>query len=590
MHTLFFQPLRPLSFIQRMLTFLICFCSCVTFAASPLPAAKAFKFIAAPLDPNSFVLKWTIEPGYFLYRDRIQLTVSTPSIATLGALNYPSSTQKMMPGGQTEAIYRSELTLPVSVLGLTAGETLLTLHYQGCSDLGYCYPPVDTQLKLTINSQLALSQLVREPPSPQTAHKQSPPAFTPIVLFSFYGFGLLLAFTPCVLPMIPVLSGIIVGRGSHASTRHAFLLSLSYVLSMSITYSLIGGVIAFMGHNLQVLLQSPWSISLLSLLFMLLALSMFDRYELRLPTAWQARFANKTNTPIKGHYLHAAMMGMLSTLILSPCVTAPMIGALSYTAQTGNVLEGLLSLLSLGLGMGTPLLLIGTSAGKLLPKAGVWMNDIKHLFGFIFIAMAQHLMSRILPPALSLFLWGVFLIFTSLYLRTFDKAMTSLARWKQGLGLLCLLYGTLMIIGASLGHENPLQPLATQKTTTTLATFPHALTVTTLADTRRALTEAKGQPVLLDFYASWCAACKHLQHQLQTDPTLQAAQQSIRVITVDLSANNEDTEALLNAFHVIAPPTLIFFNSKGNELPQLRLAGTLSNAALLASLQHQTFH
>lgn len=305
-------------------------------------------------------------------------------------------------------VYRNHVTIPVGILGNKPGKALVNLHYQGCSDDGFCYAPETQAIQLTIDENLALTGASLDQghnTQPAVAEETQSEGITKVfsshnwllILITFYGFGLLLSFTPCILPMVPVLSGIIVGHGKEITTRKAFFLSLSYVLSMSITYSIIGAVVALLGSNLQVSMQSPWSVGVFSLIFLLLALSMFGFYEFKLPHSWQAKIHGSSNQR-GGHYLGAAIMGCLSTLILSPCVTAPLIGVLTYIAQTGNIVLGCLTLFVLGLGMGTPLLLIGTSAGKWLPETGSWMNTIKAFFGIIFIAVAIVLISRITPP------------------------------------------------------------------------------------------------------------------------------------------------------------------------------------------------
>ena len=302
--------------------------------SEPPPAHSVFQFKIKAHDPNTFFLEWQIKPGYFLYQDRLQLTQTKTDFFELAPLKLPRSTSKVDGLGQTIHIYRDKLHIPVSIVGLNPGEGILDLRYQGCADDGFCYPPESASIKLTIDTNLALIHATLIPPSkikpPIPASSKEPIISTHFsghhwltTLFIFLGLGLLLSLTPCVLPMIPVLSGILVGHGKDLSTKKAFFLSLSYVLSMSLTYAAIGAIVALMGHNLQVLLQSPWAITSFSIIFVILALAMFDAYELRLPTSWQAKLAGASYKQARGHYLGAAIMGCLSTLILSPCVTAP---------------------------------------------------------------------------------------------------------------------------------------------------------------------------------------------------------------------------------------------------------------------------
>ena len=564
--------------------------------SEPPPAHSVFQFKVKAHDPNTFFLDWQIKPGYFLYRDRLHLTQTKTDFFELAPLKLPRSKTKIDGLSQTIHIYRDKLRIPVSLVGAHPGEGILDLRYQGCADDGFCYPPESASIKLTIDTNLALTHVSIIPPSKIKTTKptdfKAPIISTHfsghhwiITLLIFLGLGLLLSLTPCVLPMIPVLSGILVGHGKDLSTRKAFLLSLSYVLSMSLTYAAIGAIVALMGHNLQVLLQSPWAITSFSIIFVLLALAMFDAYELRLPASWQAKLAGVSYKQAGGHYLGAAIMGCLSTLILSPCVTAPLIGALGYIAQTGNVALGTAALFFLGLGMGLPLLLIGASLGRWLPHAGNWMNLIKKLFGIMLLAVAIYLMSRLISAFVTMLLWAGLLIFSGLVLGALKKASSTLARFTRGLGIVLLVYGILILIGASLGNTNPLKPLmqtATQQTTQSHA----AHVVTNMAALEEALQSAleKQQPVLLDFYADWCTACKVIESSTLHNPEVLSALENTQLIKIDLSANNHESRALLHEFNVVAPPTFIFIDALGHEREALRLVGEVSVPALLSHL------
>jgi len=579
--------------MKKYCLFLILFIASLTGFTSPPPADAVFQLTAKAIDPNTFILEWRIEKGFFLYKDRIKLTHESGNDVNLGTMAFPTALQKTDAKGHAYELYRNQFILPVSVLGKEAGESLLDVHFQGCSDDGFCYPPQHSLIKLTFNTQLGLTQVSMESatkPSSARATKgtELEQLFSSsswgIIILSFFGFGLLLAFTPCVLPMIPVLSGIIVGHGHNLSTRKAFFLSLSYVLSMSVTYSLIGAVIAFMGNNLQIAMQSPWAIGLFSVMFVLLALAMFNVYELRLPVSWQSKMANITRSQHSGHYLSAAIMGCLSILILSPCVTAPLIGVLGYIAQEGSISLGMLSLFFLGLGMGTPLLLIGTSAGKLLPKAGQWMNEVKAFFGVTLLAVAIYLLGRLLPVILTMGLWACLLIFSGIYLGALSKAHSTLEKFNQGAGLILLIYGCLILIGASLGHSNPLLPLKHQHRSVNTS---QKLMVKTLSEAQAVLADAKiaGKPVMVDFYADWCASCKVIAATTLRDPRVKTELEDFMVLIIDLSDNNADSHDLLNYFNVIAPPTFLFFDTEGSELEKLSITGEVSASTLIEKLK-----
>lgn len=570
------------------------FISMQVFSAPP-SAERVFQLTAKPLNPNAFVLNWQIKKGFFIYQNSISLREQAGSNSHLGEMALPIALQKTNTHSKPYGIYRNQLILPVPVLGTTPGESLMDVFFQGCSDAGFCYPPQHRQIKLSIDDHNALSEV-----SLESLPEQTPVHLKPVnetdslsqlftnhdwvyIILSFFGFGILLAFTPCVLPMIPVLSGIIIGHGKDLSTRKAFFLSLSYVLSMSATYSFIGALIAFMGNNLQVALQSAWAVSLFSLLFILLALSMFGLYDLRLPLPWQNKIAALTRSQSGGHYLNAAIMGSLSILILSPCVTAPLIGALSYIAHEGSVSLGIFSLFFLGLGMGTPLLLIGTSAGKYLPKAGQWMNEVKAFFGVLMLGVAIYLLNRIVPPMLTMLACSSLLVFSGIYLGALCSARSRLEKFNQGAGLLLLMYGFLILIGASQGHRDPLLPL---KQTHQVTIAKHT-TFTTLSEIQSALTDSATNetPVVLDFYAEWCASCKSIANTTLRDRHVLNALKRFNVFTIDLTPNNAETQALLHYFNVVAPPAFLFFDKDGKEVESLRLMGEVSVQALLTSMR-----
>ncbi|KTD26069.1 protein-disulfide reductase DsbD [Legionella israelensis] len=584
----------------RWLWLAVCCCVSLTvYSNTPAPAAEVFQVETKTVDPNTFLVNWQIKPGYFLYANRIKLTEPLDNNAQLNIIQFPKAEKKTDRQGKTFSIYRNELSLPVAVLGTQPGEAVVSLHYQGCAEDGFCYPPEKRQIKLTINEnkELVSASLEPLPAADKTiiAEQQTREAISkeeavfahnwPFIILSFFGFGLLLAFTPCVLPMVPVLSGIIVGHGENMTTGKAFFLSLSYVLSMAVTYAIVGAVVALLGSNLQVIMQSAWSITAFSLLFILLSLSMFGFYELRLPASWQAKLASVSRNQTSGHYLGAAVMGCLSTLILSPCVTAPLIGALSYIAHSGNLILGSLALFFLGLGMGTPLLLLGTSAGKLLPKAGPWMNAVKSFFGFLLLAMAIYLIQRLLPAFVVMILWAALLIFAGIY----SGALTTQAsnKFSQGIGVILFVYGLLILIGASMGSHNPVQPLQPVMTQGFLVPAEANIKkpVTTIAETKQAIEQAQGKPVLVDFYADWCNSCKVMEATTFKDPSVIKALKNFVILKADVTANNREEKALLEHYNVVAPPTFLFFDKEGNEIKPLRTVGEIEAESFLKKIK-----
>ncbi len=570
------------------------------FSATPLPEPQVFQFSFSQFDANTLKLDWSIKPGYFLYQERFAVTTQNQALR-VGSIQYPEPQIKVVRDGQQVRIYRDTLTLAIPLLTNSEGEFLITVHYQGCSDEGFCYPPQHRDLRITFDRDHAFNQVQAVVASDQPVTK---PLFShprirssdelksllstanPLwVVLSFFGFGLLLAFTPCVLPMVPVLSGIIIGHGHQISTRKAFLLSLSYVLSMSVTYGIIGAIIALLGANLQVLLQSPWVIGAFAAILVLLALSMFNVYEFRLPISWQSRIASITRSHEGGHYVNAAIMGAMSILILSPCVTPPLIGALSYIADAGSVFLGLLALFFLGLGMGTPLLLIGASAGKLLPKTGQWMNIVKYIFGMIMLGLAIHLLSRLISPLVTMLLWSALFITSGLGLKTFFGPQTHRALLMQAIGLMLIIFGGFILYGASAGHTNPWQPLSQPRSNATMLASRKIVTNLTEAQHLLAAAAAAEQPVLLDFYATWCESCQQIEKTILRAPDLIALKDRLLIIQVNLSKNDANSRALLKYFNVIAPPTFLFYDNAGNLIPDLQWVGVIDLPTLLARIQ-----
>lgn len=573
----------------------------VTIAATPLPANKAFKIKALKLDPNTINIKWKIAKNYFLYKNCLQIINKDKNNLQLGTITYPSAVMKINNQGQKIPVYHDNLILNIPLLSEQAGESLLEIRYQGCSDEGFCYPPEKKIIKVAFSPSLEIQNIALENIEQlPTLNKNIKHVATidndddlskifssnnfVLIVVTFLGLGLMLSFTPCVLPMVPVLSGIIVGHGDKLTTKKAFFLSLTYVISMAITYGVIGAGIALAGSNLQIIMQSSWAIVIGSFIFLALALSMFDLYALTLPISFQNKLANITKTKGGGHFLNAAILGSMSILVLSPCVSAPLIGALSYIAQTGNITLGLISLFFLGFGMGIPLLLIGTSAGKLLPKAGTWMNAIKHIFGILMLGVAIYLLSRIIPDFFTMILWAALCIFSGVFFKPFITNKSNQDRFKQGFAIILISYGLLILYGASAGNSNPLQPLKKdcQKTTS----YKH-LIVNNLEDINRALQTARENkmPAILYFYADWCASCKVISNTTLQNQQIIAKLNNIVFVKVDLTKNNNESKQILKYFNVVAPPTFIFMDTQGNFLKR-SLVGEISVEELLKKIQY----
>lgn len=592
--------------MKRILIFFTLLLPIITLANPPLIASKAFIVNTEKLDPNTITVEWKIAKDYFLYKNCLQIINKDKKAIQLGTIIYPTSKMKTNKQGQQFPVYYNKVNLNIPILSEQAGESYLEVRYQGCSDEGFCYPPEHKLIKVAFSTSLEIQNAVLEnieSKSPKNTLVTEPPqqssSFTPdfnklfasnnfiLIVFTFLGLGLLLSFTPCILPMVPVLSGIIVGHGENITTRKAFFLSLTYVLSMSITYGMIGAIIALLGSNLQIIMQSAWAIVTVSIIFVLLALSMFDFYSITLPLSFQNKLANITKSHSGGHYLNAALLGSMSILVLSPCVSAPLIGAISYIAQTGDMILGLSSLFFLSFGMGIPLLLIGTSAGKLLPKAGNWMNTVKHLFGILMLGISIYLLSRIFPGFYSMLLWAIFCIFSGVFMRPLIHAKSNQDKFKQGIAILLISYGLLILYGATSGNTNPIQPLKNNCPKIANNNIK-TLIVKTLNETQNAMNLAKNNktPVVLYFYADWCASCHIISSTTLQDAEILKQFEKTLLIKVDLTKNNEDSKILLNHFHVIAPPTFIFIDKNGNLLPSSQLVGEVSATNLLEILKY----
>jgi thiol:disulfide interchange protein DsbD len=411
------------------------------------------------------------------------------------------------------------------------------------------------------------------------------------LLGGFYVAGLLLSFTPCVLPMVPILSSIIAGQGA-VSTQRGFLLSLSYVLGMAATYTVAGAIAALAGSQVQALFQSAWLITLFAGLFVVLALGMFGLFELQMPAAVQTRLANLANRQKGGTFVGTAVIGALTALIVTTCVAPPLIGALTFISQTGDVARGSGALFALSIGMGTPLLLVGASAGQLLPRVGPWMNTVKAGFGVLLLGVAIWMMDRVLPGSVTLVLWALLVFLTGVFLGALEplpQGPTPVRRLAKGVGVLACLYGALMLIGATLGGENPLRPIpqvaleragAGGGAAGRAAELPFR-PIESVAALDAALAEAKaaGQPVMLDFTAEWCISCKEMEEYTFPDQGVIGALEPFMLLRADVTDNDTDDQALLKRFRSFGPPTIAFFDAAGSERENFKLVGFVPAAA-----------
>jgi thiol:disulfide interchange protein DsbD len=403
----------------------------------------------------------------------------------------------------------------------------------------------------------------------------------PWVVAMFFGFGLLLAFTPCVLPMVPILSSIIVGHGSSMSTRRAFSLSLVFVLAMSLTYTVAGVAAALLGQNLQAAFQHPLILIGFSAVFVVLALAMFDVYELQMPAAIQTRLTETSQKQAGGTLVGAGVMGFLSALIVGPCVAAPLAAALIVIGQSGDAVRGGSALFALSLGMGMPLLAFGASAGKLLPKAGAWMEAVKKFFGLLLLGVAIWMLERIIPPAATLALWGLLLLMSGIFMGALDSLQPGAAtgrRLGKGLGLVALLYGVLLLVGAASGGSDPFRPLQGligEQSQTQSLKFTYVKSNSDL-DRQLAAAASNGQLAMLDFYADWCVDCKKMERYTFVEPAVIASLEGMVLLKADVTANDDPDKKLLQRFGIFGPPTIAFFGPDGREVRAFRQVGFAS--------------
>ncbi|TLY47980.1 MAG: protein-disulfide reductase DsbD [Gammaproteobacteria bacterium] len=512
-----------------------------------LPVDQVFQVSVQRLNNKTLTARWTIKPGYYLYRDKIHFE-STP--IRINSVVFPKGIIKHNQFIGKYEVYQGHVVTLLKFINPLPDQNLdMEIHYQGCAIAGFCYPPVIKHITLThsgmsvseINHSTNINQNAlttnNQGTTIKTASEQSKILSLLAghnifwTLISFFGFGLLLSLTPCVLPLIPVLSAIILGQ-KQLTTVKAFSLSITYVLAMALTYAVAGVFAGLAGSYLQAFLQSPWVIIIVCALFVGLAFSLFGFYELRLPASWHEKLIHMTNRQQGGNYIGVALMGCLSTLVISPCVTAPLVGVLTYIGNTGNALLGGLALFVLGLGSGVPLLIIGTSAGKWLPKSGPWMNSIKIILGILMLAMAVWLLARIFP--------------------TNSRPFRLL-------------------------HPN-------QVVSSDTSNFQ---TIKSITDLNVALKQAKQQnkPVLLDFYANWCLSCKEIERVVFTAPQVKSLMSHFILLRADVTTNDDKDKALEHQYHVIAPPTFLFFAPNGQELTDARIVGQEESQTFASHLQ-----
>ena len=561
----------------------------------------AFQLQLKPLDKQTVQADFSIAPGHYLYRERIKFSVLSPSNIKLTDIQLPAGEIKDDANFGKQEVYHRDFQASLKLNAPTEKLTLLA-SYQGCSEKGLCYAPIKNTLTVTFDP---IATAAPSAPATPTSLNNETDSSTQLLksgqvwlaITGFFFAGLLLSMTPCVLPMIPILSSIIVGQhrvNNAAAKWHGFSLSLAYVLGMALSYALAGVAAGLTGNLISQALQNPWVLGSTALLFVLLAGSMFGLYELKLPQRFEDQMLQTTNKIKGGRFIGVFVMGALSALIVSPCVAAPLAGALIYIGQTHDVLLGGLGLFALGLGMGVPLLLIGASAGSLLPKTGDWMNGVRHFFGLVMLAMAIWLISPLLSMAWQLGLWSILLIITAVYHKALDRLAehaSHAARLSKGVAVILLLLGVALLVGALSGAKSMTQPLdgLFNKSASNIAST-HALVferVKTVAELEARLANSQGRPVMLDFYADWCVACKELEQFTFSDKKVQQLLKDTVLLQADVTANSDADRVLLKRFGLYGPPGIAFFNGRGQEMPSLKTVGFQNAERFSRTLQQR---
>jgi thiol:disulfide interchange protein DsbD len=578
-----------------------------------LPVERAFRASLRARDARTLLAELAPAPGYYLYRDKTRFSAPDAAQVILGKPALPAGERKSDPNfGETEVWHRPvRIEVPLEVRGPGRDTVAVDVAFQGCAEAGLCYPPTTRRFDVRLVAASDAGSVQRalpaqSPPglvlpSAQTTPAQatqpteaaSPPPGDAdessrvarllrsgnfwLIVASFFGFGVLLSFTPCVLPMVPILSGIIIGQGHKVTRGHALALSSVYVTGMAITYALAGVAAGLSGTLLSNALQNPWVLGAFALVFVVLSLSMFGFYELQLPASLQSRLTESSNRMKGGTFWGVLVMGVLSALIVGPCVAAPLAGALLYINQSRDAMLGASALFSMALGMGVPLMAVGASAGALVPRAGAWMQTVKNFFGVVLLGLAIWIVSPIIPAVIHMLLWAVLLVCSAVYLHAIDPLPHNASGWRKlwkGIGVIALLVGVAVLIGALSGGRDLLQPLSGLRASRIeVGSGPPFRKVASVTELDRALEQAGGRPAMLDFYADWCVACKEMERFTFTDPAVRARMDRMLLLKADVTANSPDDVALLKRFGLFGPPGTIFFDSQGRELAGTRVIG-----------------
>ncbi|UCV10176.1 protein-disulfide reductase DsbD [Dechloromonas denitrificans] len=560
-----------------------------------LDPAVAFKPSARALDGQTVEVTYAIAKGYYLYRHAFRVAVEGEA-ATLGELQIPKGKEKDDENFGKVEVYYKTVAIRVPVARNASGALALKLNVtsQGCADAGVCYPPQTQAVSLELPDPASTPSAAGGAAatdgneSGTIANTLKNAGFWAILAFFFLA-GLGLSLTPCVFPMIPILSGIIAGQGHKISHGRGLALSLTYVLGMAVTYAAAGVAAGLTGTLLSAALQNAWVLSSFALVFVVLSFSMFGFYELQLPSSLQSKLSDEAGHLQGGRGIGVFLMGALSALIVGPCVAAPLAGALLYIGQTGDAVLGGTALFVMALGMGAPLIAVGVAGGSLLPKTGPWMEAVKKAFGVLLLATAIWLIAPVIPAVVEMLAWAALLIIPAIYLHALDPLPPHAKGWHRfwkGIGIVMLLTGAALLLGALAGSRDPLQPLAGlrgQAQAAEIKKLPFE-PVASLAELESKVMAA-GQPVMLDFYADWCVSCKEMERFTFSEAAVQAKLAGFKLLKADVTGNTAEDKALLARFNLYGPPGILFFDKQGKEIKAVRVVGFQNAAAFLQSLE-----
>ncbi len=552
---------------------------------SPLSVDQAFPLTvwSSSSNPEMVIVEWDIQPGYYLYKDRIHIVPTDSKRVSLGELQFPPSQEHNSPVLGKFAAFEGLTQIKVPLLSSPTDNFSLQIQYQGCAQQGYCYPP---QIRImNVVPEQGVDVIPQSTSTPEPVKALQSKHLNWMVWLGLFGVGLLIAFTPCVLPMIPILLSLILGK-EHTSHWRSFIISLAYVLGMSFAYACAGVLFGLLGASVQAYFQKPAVIIGFSLIFVVMALSLWGLFQFEPPPHWRAFVARLSQRQQQGSVWGAAVMGVLSALILSPCATPALVGVLAYISQTGNAYVGGLALWIVGLGSGAPLLLIGAFGRRLLPKTGPWMRAVENILGMVLMGMGIFILGRILPDRITWVLWSALAIGIAIYLKTFQNTFTRIQLLGKGIGILLFIYGILLLVGTTQGANRLLAPLQFNKES--CVAKPQFVTVKSTADVAAEMAKAKGKPIILDFYADWCVSCKILEKKIFNDPEVQKRLADYLLLRADITHNDTTDQNLMHQYRVIAPPTLLLFNSQHQELTQKRIVGEISVSEFLRRLDEKT--